>query len=205
MRDRVINWLRHHVSSHRLQHILGVEATCITLARCYQLDERQAAQAGLMHDLAKFFPPKKLLKIAEEANLAVDEICAAHPHLLHADIGAVVAQREFKVNDREILTAIANHTLGAPQMSKLSCVVFVADVLEPNRGDNEKLKAMRLVAEQNLYKCVQQTSDYSLEYLLSKQKIVHPRTVLTRNWALALAKSDSLKPQVKSSKPEVAK
>ena len=191
MRDRVISWLEKNVSSHRLQHILGVEATCIKLARCHQLDEQQAAQAGLLHDLAKFFPPKKLLKIATEVNIPIDEVCLNYPHLLHADIGAVVAQREFKVKDPEILTAIANHTLGAPQMSKLSCVVFIADVLEPNRGDNEKLAAMRRVAEQNLYKCVQQTSDYSLEYLLSKHKIIHPRTVLTRNWALTQAKSNS--------------
>lgn len=43
---------------------------------------------------------------------------------------------------------------------------------------------MRILARENLYKCVQQTSDYSLKYLVSKQKIVHPRTILTRNWAL---------------------
>ena len=191
MRDRVISWLQDNVSNHRLQHILGVESTCIKLARCHQLDEKQAARAGLMHDLAKFFPPRKLLKIAASANLPVDQICLEHPHLLHADIGAVVARREFGVRDPEILTAIANHTLGAPGMSQLSCVVFVADVLEPNRGDNEQLASMRTVAEQNLYKCVRQTSDYSLEYLLSKHKTIHPRTVLTRNWALAQVKNQA--------------
>ena len=205
MRDRVINWLRHNVSSHRLQHILGVEGMCLQLARCHQLDERQAAQAGLMHDLAKFFAPKKLLKIADEANLAIDEICAVQPHLLHADIGAVIARQEFSIKDPEILTAIANHTLGAPQMSKLSCVVFIADVLEPNRGDSDRLEAMRLVAKQNLYKCVQQTCDYSLEYLLNRHKIIHPRTVLTRNWALSRAKQSLAESQSKSSKPKVIK
>lgn len=198
MRDRVISWLKNNVSNHRLQHILGVESTCITLARCHQLNEKQAAQAGLMHDLAKFFSPQKLLKIATEVALPVDQVCLEYPHLLHAEIGAVIAQREFKVKDPEILNAIANHTLGSPQMSKLSCIVFIADVLEPNRGDNARLAAMRLVAQENLYKCVQQTSDYSLEYLLSKQKIIHPRTVLTRNWAFAQAKLDSSQLLVKN-------
>lgn len=198
MRDRVISWLEQNVSSHRLQHILGVESTCITLARCHQLDEKQAAQAGLMHDLAKFFSPRKLLKIATEANIPVDQICLHHPHLLHAEIGAVVAHREFKVTDPAILSAIANHTLGTPEMSKLSCLVFIADVLEPNRGNNARLDAMRIVAQENLYKCVQQTSDYSLEYLLSKHKIIHPRTVLTRNWALAQTKANSVKPLIKA-------
>ncbi len=202
MRDRVISWLSHNVSSHRLKHILGVEETCITLARYYQLNEQQAAQAGLMHDLAKFFPPQKLLRLATEAKIPVDEFCLNQPHLLHADISALIAQQEFEVNDPEILAAIGNHTLGAPQMSKLSCLVFIADVLEPNRGDNQKLAAMRTVATENLYKCVQQTSDYSLEYLLSKQKIIHPRTVLTRNWALAKIKPSSSKLPIKTnSKP----
>jgi len=169
MRDRIISWLRQNVSSHRLNHILGVEETCINLARCHQLDEKQAAQAGLMHDLAKFFPPQKLLKLATAAKISVDEFCLSQPHLLHAEVSALVAQQEFAVTDPEILAAISNHTLGAPQMSQLSCLVFVADVLEPNRGDNERLNKMRAIATKNLYKCVQQTSDYSLEYFSKNQ------------------------------------
>ena len=188
MRDRVISWLEKNVNEHRLKHILGVEQTCIDLARCHQLNEKKAAQAGLMHDLAKFFPPKKLLKIAKKAKMEVDEICLNSPHLLHADVSAVVAQQEFGIKDDKILAAIANHTLGTPGMSKLSCVVFIADALEPNRGDNAELNAMRATAKVNLYKCVRQTSDYSLKYLVSQQKIIHPRTILTRNWALAKAK-----------------
>ena len=189
MRDRIIDWLQKNVSEQRLQHILGVEATSIDLARCYRLDEQQAAKAGLMHDLAKFFPPQKLLKIATEANIPVDEICQKHPHLLHAEVSAVIAKQEFGVCEPEIIAAIANHTLGTPHMSPLSCIIFVADALEPNRGDNAELTAMREMARQNLYKCVQQTAEYSLKYLLSKHKIIHPRTVLTRNWALSEALS----------------
>ena len=188
MRDRVISWLEKNVSQRRLQHILGVEQTCIDLARCHQVDADRAAQAGLMHDLAKFFSPKKLLKIARSAKITVDEICIASPHLIHADIGAVIAQQEFGIKDPEILNAIANHTLGTPGMSELSCVVFIADAIEPNRGDTDELNAIRDTAKKNLYRCVQQTSDYSLRYLVSQQKIIHPRTILTRNWALAKAK-----------------
>ena len=187
-RHCVISWLKENVNEHRLQHILGVEQTCIDLARCHGLNQTKAATAGLMHDLAKFFPPKKLLKIAKDAEITIDEICLKFPHLLHAEVGAVVARQEFGIKDPKILAAIGNHTLGNPGMSKLSCVVFVADALEPNRGDNAELNAMRSTAKENLYKCVQQTSDYSLKYLVSQQKVIHPRTILTRNWALAKAK-----------------
>ena len=56
LRKRTLVWLKNNVSSKRLEHILGVEQTCIDLARCHQIDEQQAAQAGLMHDLAKLYP-----------------------------------------------------------------------------------------------------------------------------------------------------
>lgn len=185
LRDRVLEWLADNVSPQRLQHILGVEQMCIQLAVCYGVDQQQAAMAGLMHDLAKFFSTNRLLTIAQSEGIKIDSICATHPHLLHADVSAIVARVEFGVDDEEILAAIRNHTLGSPQMSKLSCVVFVADALEPNRGNTPELVTLRRIAQENLYQSVQQTCDYSLRYLLSHQKIIHPRVILTRNWALA--------------------
>lgn len=188
MRDRVIAWLNDNVSSRRLKHILGVEQTCLELASCHQVDRDKAAQAGLMHDLAKFFPPEKLLDMARSAGLEIDPICEQRPHLLHADVSAIVARQEFAIIDSEILEAIANHTLGSPQMSKLSCVVYVADTIEPSRGDSSELKAIRKAAPKNLYQAVRQASDYSIRYLISNDKIIHPRTIATRNWALNSAK-----------------
>lgn len=185
-RERVLGWLTDNVSPHRLQHILGVEQMSIQLADCHQVDREKAALAGLMHDLAKFFPPQKLLKIAQKSGIQIDPVCATHPHLLHANVSAVIARQEFGLEETEILEAISNHTLGVPGMSKLSCVVFIADALEPNRGDNPELNSLRLLAANNLYKSLQQTCDYSLRYLIDNQKIIHPRTILTRNWALKM-------------------
>ena len=183
-RDLVLKWLQENVSNHRLQHILGVEQTCIDLARAHKEDPIKAAKAGLLHDLAKFFPSKKLLRIAKKNKIAIDPICSCNPHLLHADISAIVAQKEFAVADPEIFDAIANHTLGNPGMSKLSCIVFIADAIEPNRGEDPELQALRDIATQNLYQCTWKTSDYSLKHLINSQKTIHPRTILTRNWAL---------------------
>jgi predicted HD superfamily hydrolase involved in NAD metabolism len=188
MRDRVLAWLAENVSAHRLQHILGVEQMCVELAHRHQVNPSKAAQAGLMHDLAKFFKPHRLLEMAKQNGIEIDSICAANPHLLHADVSAIVAREEFGVTDEEILEAIRNHTLGRPNMSSLSCIVFVADALEPNRGDRPELEAMRQISWQNIYKSVQQTCDYSLKYLLDSHKIIHPRVISTRNWALQIVK-----------------
>ncbi|MDJ0578756.1 bis(5'-nucleosyl)-tetraphosphatase (symmetrical) YqeK [Crocosphaera sp.] len=184
MREKVIDWLKNNVSEHRLQHILGVEKMCEQLAIYHKIDPEKAAKAGLMHDLAKFFPPPKLLAMAKKENNEIDEICLLNPHLLHADASAIIARETFGVKDEDILNAIRNHTLGKPEMSHLSCIVFIADALEPNRGNNSELEKMRKVSSTNLYKSVQQTCEYSLQYLIKHNKTIHPRAILTRNWAL---------------------
>ncbi|ELR96475.1 bis(5'-nucleosyl)-tetraphosphatase (symmetrical) YqeK [Gloeocapsa sp. PCC 73106] len=188
MRERVISWLTENVSKQRLSHIIGVEQMARELARLHSLDEEKAAIAGLMHDLAKFFPPDILLEIAQTHQITIDPICLVNPHLLHADVSAIVAQQEFGIEDPEILSAISNHTLGQVNMSDLACVVFVADALEPNRGQTPELEKMRQTSRENLYQGVVQTCDYSLKYLINSWRTIHPRTVMTRNWAMSLVK-----------------
>jgi predicted HD superfamily hydrolase involved in NAD metabolism len=91
------------------------------------------------------------------------------------------------MQDEAVLEAIALHTLGRPGMSLLSCVVFIADSLEPGRGNTPELEALRQVSFSNLYKAVWLTGDYCLKFLLDSRCLIHPRTILTRNWALQMS------------------
>jgi len=176
-------WLKNNVPAIRLQHILRVEAMAQDLAQQHQLNQTQAAQAGLLHDLAKYFQPERLLHLAMTHHLPLDPVDEANPHLLHAPVSAIVAQEEFGVTDPEVLAAISNHTLGQPQMSLLSCVVFLADSLEPGRGNRPDLNHARTISQQNLHHAVALVSDLTLQHLLQKQRLIHPQMVLTRNWA----------------------
>ncbi len=185
LRERTIDWLRENVSEHRVNHILGVEAMSVELALTHGLDVEKAALAGLMHDLAKYFKPQRLLDMARAEGLELDPVDLVNPHLLHADVGAIVARDDFQVTDPEVLSAIADHTLGRPGMSALSCVVFLADSLELGRGDEPILQDLRLQSHQNLITAVWHTCDYGLQHLISAQKQIHPRTIRTRNWAMA--------------------
>lgn len=187
IRDQVLTWLADNVPASRLQHSLGVEQMAVKLAQHYQLDVEKAAQAGLMHDLAKYFKPNLLLQMAKDEGIAVDPIFESHPHLLHADISAIVARDQFGMQDTEVLQAIADHTLGRPGMSPLSCVVFLADSLEPTRGSTVELDELRQVCRQDLYKAVWLTCNYSLKFLVDSRCLLHPRTMLTRNWALTMS------------------
>jgi predicted HD superfamily hydrolase involved in NAD metabolism len=184
LRQRVLSWLSDNVPESRIKHILRVEQMSIALAVQHALDVNKAAQAGLMHDLAKYFKPSKLLEMVRREGLVLDSVDEANPHLLHANGSAIVARDEFGVEDREILEAIADHTLGRPGMGAISCVVFLADSLEPGRGDTPELNLLRQTSQQNLQQAVWMTCDYSLKYLLESRRLIHPRAILTRNWFL---------------------
>ncbi|HIK14805.1 MAG TPA: bis(5'-nucleosyl)-tetraphosphatase (symmetrical) YqeK [Leptolyngbyaceae cyanobacterium M33_DOE_097] len=183
-RDAVLHWLSENVPESRLEHILRVEAMAIDLAEQHQLDVVKAAQAGLMHDLAKYFKPARLIDMAQAEGLALDPVDEMNPHLLHADIGAIVARDQFGVSDEQVLNAIRNHTLGQPGMDDLSCVVFLADGLEPGRGNTPELEQLRQHSFENLSEAVWKTCDYTLHYLLEHHQLVHPRAIATRNWFL---------------------
>ncbi len=188
-RKKILAWLADQVPAKRIQHILGVEQMAAELAQHHHLDVEKAAQAGLMHDLAKYYKPQTLLEMATAAGLPLDEVDVATPHLLHADVSAIVAREEFNVTDAEILQAIADHTLGRPGMSPMSCIVFLADTLEAGRGDTPELQSLRQLSYQNLYQAVWRTCDYSLQYLLATRCLIHPRTIRTRNWAMSMSYS----------------
>lgn len=108
MRDQVIRWLNDNVSPARLEHILGVEQMSMELADSHHCDRTLAGIAGLMHDLAKFFPPNKLLMMAQKYAIELDDITRQHPHLIHADASAIVAREEFGIDNQLVLNAISN-------------------------------------------------------------------------------------------------
>ena len=189
-REQVLTWLSEHVPQSRLDHILRVEQMAVELASHHKVDVEKAAIAGLMHDLAKYFKPTLLLEMARTEGLEIDPVSLAHPHLLHADVSAIVARETFGVKDEEVLQAIANHTLGRPGMSKLCCIVFLADSIEPGRGDTSQLQTLRQLSYQDLHQAVWRTCDYSLKFLLETHCLIHPRTIATRNWFLQSVKNN---------------
>ena len=190
-RQPILEWLASNVSQSRIDHILRVEDMAIALAQHHGISPQKASQAGLMHDLAKFFKPNRLLKLAIAEGLEIDSVFEANPHLLHANVGAVVARDEFEVDDHDVLAAIANHTLGNPGMNELSCIIFLADSLEPGRGDSGELKHLRDLSFQDLGKAVWLTCDYTIQHLLQSKKLIHPRAIATRNWFLQSTKKSA--------------
>ncbi len=103
------------------------------------------------------------------------------PHLLHGPVSAVVAQQTFGVNDPIVLNAVRYHTLGDPALDPVAQVVFVADALEPYRGQTARLQHLRQLATENLAAAVVAVSNDTLGLLLARDQLIHPRLLDTRN------------------------
>ena len=170
-----------------LEHSLGVEYMARKLAAVYNLDEEKTAIAALLHDYGKTYPYMDLLRIAVKHDLA-DEIMLREPVLLHAPVGSWLLRREFGIRDEEILTAVRLHTTGADGMAPLAAVVYLADYIEPGRK-TKGVSKLRELAFQDLQQTLLEAVDSTIRYILEKQGLLHPDSILFRNGLLSLLKN----------------
>ena len=146
---KIKQWLKENLNEERYLHTLGTAECAKQLAKKYNRDEEKAYLAGLLHDCAKCFSKDKLLDIILK-HLVVEESEMLNYKTLHAPVSAYIAQTEFKVTDKEILSAIRWHTLGRLDMTDFEKIVFLADKIEPNTRDKEySEKIIKILEEEN--------------------------------------------------------
>lgn len=177
------NRLKLALDRERFAHSLRVEKTAVALAIKYGVSTNQAALAALLHDYARKFDRPGLLAEAKKRRMKTDPISRFEPKLLHAELSARLAQEEFGIKDQAILGAIRQHTLGAPGMSKLAKIVFLADHIEEGRGFVGVAK-VRALASKDLDQAIVASLTVTLRHLLAKQLPVHPDSIKTRNYYL---------------------
>ncbi len=146
------------------------------LARRYGLSTFKARVAGVLHDVARQWPPDELLAYARRHGLPVSEAERAAPTLLHARVGADLARREFGVTDGEVAAAIETHTVARPGMSGLQKVLYLADTVEPGRPF-ERRAQLEAAALRSLDEGMLQCIEASIEYLKERNVLVAPETM----------------------------
>ena len=144
--------IRRRLTKERFEHSVSVARLAGELAERNGIDGAKARVAGLAHDLGRAVSvenmPAYALLNKIDAPLR-DEIIRHCPLLLHAYIGADLARRILHIRDPEILSAIRGHTLGAPSMSPLDRLLYVADCCSPDRS-HPGSAALRSLARRNL-------------------------------------------------------
>lgn len=181
--EKIKEKLEDSLSPKRFIHSINVMNSSIYLAKKYDEDIRLAAIAGLLHDCARDIRGKDIFDICEKYNIKVDDISSLQTELLHGPIGSILARREYGIEDKPVLNAICNHTLGCENMSKLDKIIFLADYIEPGRKF-KGVEKIRKMAEINLDKAVLLSYDNTFRYCIKKGCLIHPKAIFARNQIL---------------------
>lgn len=160
-----------------LAHSRRVSETAAELAEAYGADSRSARMAGLLHDWDRDRTKEELCEEAAAACIDVTDVDLARPYLLHARTGALGLERALPGLDRDILDAVARHTMGATEMSELDKIVFVADMVEPSRVYKGVDKLRSSVGRASLDELFEGAYAVSLKHLIRRRKRIHPKTV----------------------------
>ena len=135
MLDLLRRDLSVRIGEYRFRHTLGVEEAITSLGELYlPNDVLRLRVAALLHDLTKEWTADEQIDFCRKQNLALSPGECAAPKVLHAKTAAVVAERDYgEYVDPEIITAIREHTVAAPDMSLFSSLLYLADYIEPTR------------------------------------------------------------------------
>ncbi|MDR2721995.1 MAG: bis(5'-nucleosyl)-tetraphosphatase (symmetrical) YqeK [Coriobacteriaceae bacterium] len=177
--------LKERASDFRFKHALSVAETAEVIARAYGVDERKARLAGLIHDWDKDYSNTEIRLRATELGVASDaELVESMPHMLHGMTGAVALKQEFPEIGDDILQAVAFHTSGALDMSDLDKVLYIADVIEPERQGRTRTGLSEGIGLVSLDELFFRTYQQVFKHLVERGSRIHPDTIKVWNHSI---------------------
>lgn len=159
-------------NAKRQAHSLRVAYLAAKRAVQLQIPEKEAIEAALLHDCGKnleenspylegFALPKEWGEVPRE--------------VAHQFAGAFVCEKHFGITDEEILNAVRYHTSGRPNMGTLEKLIFLADMLEPERN-YDCVDTLRALFWKDIDECLTVALFETLKFLEKKGGEVYPLT-----------------------------
>ncbi len=192
--EPLLSAVAERMSEKRYKHTLGVASAAEKIAAyCLSGSDDDVIAAALLHDVAKELDTEEQLDIIRNHTDFCDSdlLCeAAH----HSFAAAYVIKRDFPEYANEaVLSAVKNHTVGSPDMTLLDEIIFVADYVEEGRVYEDCIRRReelfgafesardREECLARLHRTTREILDYTITYVIKKQKFLHERTVEARN------------------------
>ncbi|NRT32864.1 bis(5'-nucleosyl)-tetraphosphatase (symmetrical) YqeK [Clostridium beijerinckii] len=176
-------YLKSNLLEKRYMHTLGVADTAKMLAKLNGVSEKKAEIAGLAHDVAKNLSIDKMREMIKENNVIISEIEEKNMNLWHSIVAPIEAKDKLGIDDDEILDAIRWHTTGKEDMSTLTKIIYIADMIEPGRNF-DGVDEIRRATFENLDKGVYFGLTSSIKVLLARNLLIDENTIKARNYFL---------------------
>ena len=168
--------VKSKMSLKRFTHTLGVVEMSEKLAKTYNADIEKCKVAALLHDICKEMDREYIKNICKDNFMnELSEEDLENNEILHGFAGAYYVKNELGINDKEILSAIKYHTVGAENMTSVEKIVYIADAIEYGRNYPSVVK-IREETFKNLDRGILMEIEHKEKYLESIGKKSHPNT-----------------------------
>ena len=178
--NEILVTLANELRPARFRHCRDVSQTAVRLAERWDADIEKARLAGILHDCARNLKGEELLKTSRQFGMIPSPLELLQPALIHAPLGAIIAERRFGISEPQVLKAIRRHTTGAPQMTLLDKVIYLSDCIEPGRNFSG-VRKIRDMAVEDLDAAVLLAYEHSILFVVANGGLLHPNTVEGRN------------------------
>ena len=167
--DRYVEYVKGVLNEKRLTHTANVVITALSKAKSLGLDANKVKICATLHDVAKYLDYKDYPDF-----ILPDGVPAP---VVHAFLGAYVAETALKIKDEEILDAIRFHTSGKAQMSTLAKLIFVADMIEEGRDYQGVDELRKSFLEDDFDECFVKCLKEEFIHLVNKGQYIYEQTL----------------------------
>jgi predicted HD superfamily hydrolase involved in NAD metabolism len=164
-----VEFVKKTLPCKRLKHTANVVCSALSKVKALGLDYQKVFDACTLHDCAKY------IDVAMVEGFKVDEDLPSP--VVHAFLGAFIAENELGIKDSELIDAIRYHTSGKPEMSTLAKLVFVADMVEEDRNYEGVEYLRELFEKDDFEKCFIECLKEEVLHLLNKKQYIYKATL----------------------------
>ncbi|MBE6876601.1 MAG: HD domain-containing protein [Ruminococcus sp.] len=181
-----ITFLENRLSQKRFRHSCNVAKAACQLARQYGADAEKAYFAGLVHDICKEIPFEEQYQMMQAGDYLPDLAELNSRKLWHGIAGAYFIQKQFGVDDTDILNAVRFHTVGRAGMSLLEEIIYIADMISEER-DYKGVDKMRRLAQKDLQTAMLEALQDALTSVMKKNGLLSQNTIEAYNYYILKA------------------
>lgn len=193
--DKLCQTVKERLSIKRYEHTLGVMRAALKLSEyCLPDDKSELCVAALLHDITKEYPTELHHSIIKDYGISVTESDLIGDAVLHSITAPSIILRDFpEYATDKVISAVKNHTVGAPDMSLFDEIIFVADFIEDGRTYPSCIKvreslydALTKAKDREeciclLHDAVIESIDLTIMSIIRDGRYLNERAVQTRN------------------------